>query len=125
MEKALINNATIDVVQNGGTVAINGAADVTFVAFGNNTFKLQGSSDAGATYSDIATSAMTSDTTIANRDAVSVFRSLFDHIKVVLDAGYCVIIRHNLRVLPSGHATTIFAKKANTKIIVDPILGTA
>ena len=123
MEKALINNSTIVVVATGGTIAVAGATDVSFVAVGHNTFKLQGSNDGGATYGDIAGSAMTSDTTLPLATKVSVWRSLFDHLKVVLDAGTCTIVRRNLRVAPAGGAT-VFTKDAKTKLLIDPTLGT-
>lgn len=124
MEKALINNAKFAVVQNGGTIAVAGATDVSFLTSGHNTFKLQGSSDGGATYGDIAGSAMTSDTTLALATKMSVWRSLFDHLKVVIDSGTCWIISRNLRTVPAGGATA-FTKDAKTKLLVDPQLGTA
>lgn len=122
MEKALVVHAGITVVQNGGIVDVAGAGDVTIVAFGHNTFKLQGSYQGGA-YADLAGTAQTSDTTIALPTSVSVFQAqAVDHLKVVIDSGYAVVLRHNRRSSPQAPS---FAMSAKSIKVIDPQFGTA
>jgi hypothetical protein len=109
---------------NTGTnpkIAVEGAVDVVVISEGHTTFKLQGSSDGGATYADIAGSAMTGDGSLAQRAYVSIYRSLFDHLKVVTDAGHVQIIRRWQRMSPPGAGFTLGAKVKN---LIDPQLGT-
>lgn len=126
-EKALVNNAVYGVLQNGGVITVNGAVEVFLVVFGHNTFKLQGSSDGGTTYNDIAGSSCASDTTLAKAWGVSIYRSLFNKLKVVTDTGYVVVIQRWLRMAPQGGTPVppnLFIKPSNSKLLVDPTLGT-
>lgn len=124
MDKALIKNSDIFPVANNGVFAVQGAVDVTVIATGNTTFKLQGSKDGGSTYADIAGSSMTSANGGTDRDAIGVHMcQVFDHLKVVLDAGQAIVVRRWKRSAPSG-GTTTFTMAANTKLLIDPQLGT-
>lgn len=124
MEKSLVVNSDCTAFEyNTGThptIAVEGAVDVVIIAEGHTTFKLQGSLDAGATYGDIAGSSCAGDGSLAQRAYVSVFRSLFDHLKVVTDAGHVQIIRRWQRTAPPG----LTALNAYTKNLIDPQLGT-
>lgn len=106
-------------------VAVAGAVDVVIIAEGFTTLKLQGSSDGGSTYGDIAGSSTTGDGSLAQRAYISVYRSLFDHIKVVPDAGHVQIIRRWQRTAPPG-LTRPEGTGATSRVknLIDPTLGT-
>lgn len=125
MDRALSQCTDITVGINGATVEVGHAQDVTFIAQYATAFKLQGSSDDGSTYNDIEGSAMAGDGTVGERFVMSVYRSLFDHLKVVMtsaggETASVAIIRRNLRVIPPLDIDPDF-----TQHIIDPVLGTA
>lgn len=101
-------------------IAVAGAVDVVIIVEGHTTLKLQGSLDAGATYADIADSSVPGSGALAQRAYISVYRSLFSHIKVVADAGHIQVIRRWQRTAPPGLAIT------DTRVVnlIDPQLGT-
>ena len=108
------------------TVEVAGAVDVVIIAEGFATLKLQGSSDDGATYSDIEGSGTTGDGTLAQRAYISVYRSLFDHLKIVANAGHIQVIRRWQRTAPPGLTNPVGTTAASrVKNLIDPQLGTA
>ena len=123
-ERSLVINSDCQAFEFNTTtnpkVEVDGAVDVVIIAEAFTTFKLQGSSDNGATYADIAGSAITGNASLAQRAYVSVYRSLFDHLKIVMDAGHCQVIRRWQRTAPPGLAIT----DTRIKNLIDPQLGT-
>lgn len=108
------------------SVAVAGAVDVVIIAEGFTTLKLQGSSDNGSTYGDIAGSGTTGDGSLAQRAYISVYRSLFDHLKIVADAGHIQVIRRWQRTAPPGLTNPVGTSAASrVKNLIDPQLGTA
>ena len=113
-------------------VAIAGAIDTTIVAKDFNTFKLQGSKDNGATYADIAGSALTG-AGAGTLGVMSVYRcQAFDHIKVVMDAGNVTFIQHRPRAVPYTPAAwpttqngVVTPPSALIGNLIDPQLGAA
>jgi hypothetical protein len=107
-------------------IAVAGAVDVVIIAEGFTSFKVQGSSDNGTTYGDIAGSGITGDASLAKRAYVSVYRSLFDHLKVIVDAGHVQIIRRWQRTAPPGLVNPVGTTSTSlVKNLIDPQLGTA
>lgn len=123
-ERSLVINSDCQVFEFNTTtnpkIAVAGAIDVVIIAEGHTTFKLQGSSDNGATYGDIAGSSVPGDASLSQRVYMSVYRSLFDHLKIVMDAGHVQVIRRWQRTAPPGLAIT----DTRVKNLIDPQLGT-
>ena len=125
-ERSLVVNSDLQVFEyntnTNPTVAVAGAVDVVIIAEGFTTLKLQGSSDAGVTYSDILGSACTGSGALGQPAYYSVYRSLFSHLKIVADAGHIQVIRRWQRTAPVGLTNPLGSR---TKNLIDPQLGTA
>jgi hypothetical protein len=115
-------NSTIQTVASSSTgVAVNDAFDVTFVAPLATSLKVQGSSDNGSTYNDIATTAVTGNGT-TDAPSVSLQRPRFTHLRPVFSGAgsACCCIRQHLRNQPPASLD-----KTKNKTIIEPILGVA
>lgn len=125
MERSLVKSAEIVALADGDAIAVADAQVLTFIGCYATAFKLQGSSDDGATYSDIEDSAQTSDGTVAQRNAVSLFRCKFDHVKVVMTSvggktAVATAIRQGIPTIPP-----IGFSETRNETIINPQLGTA
>lgn len=126
MERALSQNSYIDVLVTTGTVPVTGEQDVTFIGVGCTTFKVGGSTDGGSTYNDLAGTSITGDGTAAQRQVLSLFRPMFDHLKVTVgNGGSVVVIRRIPRFVPEVRVLTGGSFAAYTKHIAAPTVGTA
>lgn len=103
-----------------GGVAVNDAFDHTVIFPKCTSGKLQGSSDGGSTYGDIAGTAFTGDGTIC--PSVSLERCPFDHVLAIFagSGGIAIHIRQHLRNQPK-----VGLDRTKNKTIVGPALGTA
>ena len=122
MERNRVRSSDITDVATTGTVAVRDAQVLCFTAVLCSSLKLQGSSDGGSTYSDIAGSLLTGDAAVGHRLAIDLFRCKFDHVKVIMVGANatCVIERRGIpTVPPMGVSTT------RNAYIVNPQLGTA
>jgi hypothetical protein len=125
VERSLVKSAEIKALADGDVIAVNDSQVLSFVAAYATAFKLQGSSDDGSTYSDIAGSAQTSDGSVSQRNAVSLFRPKFDHIKVVMTSvggktAVAIAIRQGIPTVPP-----IGFSETRNETIINPQLGTA
>lgn len=93
---------------------VDNAQDLTFIIVGHATCKLQGSSDGGVTYADIAGSSTPSDGTDAQRAVIGMSHIPYDRIKVIFSAGKCVAIRNIIRQQPVTNRNLTFTKFLTT-----------
>ena len=124
MDRALSRSADFVFGVGNMTVEVAHAQDICFMAQYATAFKLQGSSDGGATYADIEDSAMAGDGSVGEGMVMSVYRSLFDHLKVVMtsvggETASCVVCRRWIRNQPPLGIDDDFRM-----ILIDPVLGT-
>lgn len=126
MEVSLALNCDEAAILNNGTIAVNNAMDMCFVAQNCTAFKLQGSSDGGSTYGDIkGTSSLlgaAGTLTASVSYMLSLTRCRFDHIKAVFSGTNptCTVIRRYIRQSP-----IVSLDRTKQVTIIDPILGTA
>lgn len=126
MEICLAQNADVERVLTGVAVLVDRAFDMAFIIAQCTAFKLQGSSDGGSTYNDIAGSSTllgaAGTLTAGVTYTLSLTRCRFDHVKPVFSGTNPVVsyVRQGIRQSPSANVV------AGTQIkIIDPALGTA
>lgn len=122
MERNRVRSSEIVALETTGVIAVRDAQLLCFTAVLATAFKLQGSSDDGATYSDIADSAQTSDGTVAQRNCLDLFRCKFDHVKVIMTGAnaVCVVERRGIPTVPPMDVSA-----TRNEYIINPQLGTA
>lgn len=126
MEVSLARNADVQRILNNGVIAVDRAFDLCFLVSQATAFKLQGSSDAGATYGDIAGSSTlvgaAGTLTVTTAYAISLTRCRFDHIKAVFSGTnpVCMAVRSSSRQAPK-----VAIDNTVQLTIIDPALGTA
>lgn len=127
MNRALSQSSHIQVVETTGIIETDGAQDVTFIAVGATSFKVQGRAADGVTYNDLEDTALTGDGTPAQRLVLSMFRSHFTHMKVIMvgSGATCAVIRHGLRQIPHSSVLADGDFEDYTHHIIDPQVGTA
>lgn len=126
MEVSIAQNADINRILTNGVIAVDRAFDIAFLFTQCTSFKLQGSSDGGNSYADIAgTSSLMGAAgtyTAGTAYTLSLTRCRFDHLKAVFSGTNptCIAYRGGIRQSPK-----IGRDKTIQLTIVDPALGTA
>lgn len=104
-------------------VLVDNAFDMCFIFSNSATFKLQGSSDGGSTYNDLAGTSMTC-AALTDVGMMSVTRAVgIDHIKAVLTGTghWCVAVRRMIRqspIVPTPNSTLL------RRQVITPAYGT-
>lgn len=124
-ENSLALNSDVNRLATATGYAVNGAFDFSFAISQCTSFKLQGSTDGGSTYADIASTSTplgaSGTLTAANCYMLSLTRCRFTHIKPVF-AGTnpsVIGIRRYIRQAP-----IVSLDKTKQYTLIDPQLGT-
>jgi hypothetical protein len=125
MDRSLAKSSVIECGIGNATFEVNNANVMTFIAQYATAFKLQGSTNDGVSYSDIAESSTPGDGTLAQRQVVELYRPQFTHIKAVMtsaggETASVACIKSWNRQTPPADLDADF-----NVVLIDPILGTA